>query len=127
MQVRRTGVLLVLLTVALAGCNRRALLNCPASPSPALNVTVVEAGTGRHLAAGARVVATDGSFTETLGPGDYAPDGELASRSGVVGRAGRYEVVVTQEGYAEFGTTAQARSGRCGVETVPITAVLERR
>ena len=127
MKTRPIRATLLLAAVLLSACNTRALLACPGRPAPALNVTVVEAGTGRYLAAGATVVAVDGSFRETLGPGDYAPGGELASRAGAVGRPGRYEVLVTHEGHADFSTTVRAASDACGVVTAAVRAVLEQR
>lgn len=125
--VVRTGRLspgAVLLAVTLAACNSRALLNCVAEPAAALDVTIVDARTGAYLAAGATVLARDGSFSEWLGPGNYAPGGDLASRRGAFGRPGTYDVTVSHPGYEDWSTRARVGSDRCGAVTVPIRAVL---
>jgi len=110
----------------LAGACIRVDPGCTPAPAPALNVTIVDAATGAYLAAGATVLAVDGSFRETLGPGDYAPSGELATRDGVFGRAGSYTVTVSHPGYADWSRRVDVRSDRCGVVTAPVRAELER-
>ncbi|MEX0891736.1 MAG: hypothetical protein WEB88_06150 [Gemmatimonadota bacterium] len=119
------SALAALALLLLPGCNRSALLNCIPAASPALNVTIVESGTGAFLAAGATAVAVDGGHSETLVPGDYAPSGELASRMGLFGRAGSYTITVTHSGYETWTGTARAGSGACGVVTVPVRAELQ--
>ena len=119
-------LLLVLPLLAAAACQPNVLRNCIPAPSPAVNVTIVDAATGAYLAADATAVAADGSFQETLEPGDHAPTGELASRQGAFGRAGTYTLTVTHPGYADWQGQATARRGSCGVETTAVRAELVR-
>ena len=100
--------------------------DCTPAPSPAFNVTVVDAATGAFLAAGASGVAIDGSFEQALTPGDFAGSGARASLYGPLGRAGRYTVVVRHPGYQEWRREGvNVSNGRCGVETVPLRAELQ--
>jgi hypothetical protein len=122
----RSGLALLLVPPLLAACQTNVLRNCIPAASPAVNVTIVDDATGAFLAASATAVAVDGSFQETLAPGDHAPSGELASRQGAFGRAGTYALTVTHAGYADWQGEATARRGSCGVETVAVRVGLVR-
>lgn len=111
--------------IALSSC-LSAGPDCTPAPSPAFNVTVIDAASGAFLAAGAHGLAIDGSFEQALTPGDFAPSGERASLYGPFGRAGTYTVVVRHAGYREWRRDGIGVShGRCGVETVPLRAELQ--
>ena len=92
-----------------------------------LVVNVFDAATGASAAENALALAIDGAFVDTLEV-VYAGRAVATGFAGAYERAGRYDVVVRKEGYAEW-TAREVRVTRdeCHVQTVTLDALLERQ
>ena len=113
--------LLVGLTAA-AGCNLLTEPACDLRALPAIVVTVRDSVTGTPLAGGARVIARDGAFADTVESGNGADAYHPAHE-----RAGTYEVTVEQPGYRLWSRSGvRVRRGECHVNSVRLTALLQR-
>ena len=119
-----SAVSLLLLSPVLSGCAGGG--GCGASVNPALNVYVTDAATGIPAARGATVTATDGGFTEILGPGVSTPGDPpmLLSFMGGLGRPGNYTVRITKDGYNSVERTVRATKGPCTVNTQTLNIAL---
>ena len=115
-----------ILLLAIGACSSSATdpVICTAEARPALVVEIRDAKTLAPIAAAAVVEVRDGSFVETLSPGQ---DGFVTQlqRWGVYERAGTYTIEVRRSGYATL-TLAGIVVGRdqCHVITRTIQANL---
>lgn len=112
----------VVLALGLAACESPTPpVACTAIAVQALNVTVVDAATGRRIC-DATVVAEEAAFSSTLVP---FPDGPECQYSGPTERPGRYDVRVTRAGYQSATRTGVVVSAdECHVIPVRLTVEL---
>ena len=108
-------VLLVLITGLVSACSTE-----PCG-SPGMFGVVVEVRdeTGAPAAEGAMVIASQGSFSESLGQID-----ELAL-AGLVDRSGSFDLTITKPGYLTIERTDIEVSDACGAEPVVIEVELQ--
>ena len=93
---------------------------CTTEAVPGIRVELREAGTGLPAAAGATVVAHEGTFEETLLRLD-----DLAFE-GLVERAGTYRIVATKPGYGTIDSTGvRIEQDRCHVRLVTLRLELQ--
>ncbi|RTL13946.1 MAG: hypothetical protein EKK56_03055 [Flavobacteriaceae bacterium] len=71
---------------------------CTEEARAGLNITVKDSETNDYLGEGVLVVATDGSYTETL----QNPGGSEPVFSGAYEREGNYTITVSKSGYVTF-------------------------
>lgn len=112
----RRSVVVVLAALGAAACDDEpSPVVCTAIAVAALNVTVVDAATSAPLC-DAEVVASDGSFRETLMP---FPTGGDCRYSGPFERAGTYTVTVRRSGYLD-GSRTGVRVDRDECHVIPV-------
>ena len=113
-------LLLLALAVGADACAR----GCDAILIPGISVTVVDKATGIPFAGDVTVIATEGSYTETVNP----PPVPAGPRLGFLAyeRPGTYRVEVQAPGYVTWvATNVRVTHDGCHVETVQLTAELE--
>lgn len=92
-------LLILLFLVLFWGCNPNDdSIACTQEARAGLNVTVKDAATNNYLGTGTTVVATDGSYYETL---EYM-DGIVPTFAGAWEREGNYILTVSSEGYVTY-------------------------
>lgn len=97
---------------------------CDAILLPGLNITVVDGATGTPFAGDVTVIATEGSYTETINPPALPAGPRLASLA--YERPGTYRIEVQAPGYVTWvATNVRVTHDGCHVETVELTAELE--
>ena len=108
--------------LALAACGRLSdPAVCPAIFPASVHVAAQDSLTGANVTPGATVTLTDGEYTHTV------VAQPIVSAVGVgENRAGTFTVTVSQAGYRTWTRTGvKVREGRCGAETVDLTARLQ--
>ncbi|HEX2570849.1 MAG TPA: hypothetical protein VH877_14925 [Polyangia bacterium] len=121
--VRATGAVgMLALGLGLAGCDGTPPVTCTAEARSSLNVTVIDAVTGRRLC-DAAVAATEGSYNATLMPGGSPGS---CSYFGPFERPGTYLVVASHAGYltGHEGDAVVTRDA-CHVQTTSVTVQLQ--
>jgi hypothetical protein len=119
--MKRLSILLLLAVVVGADACAR---GCDANLVPGISVTVVDKATGISFAGDVTVVATEGSYTETVHPPPLPAGPRLASLA--YERPGTYRVEVQAPGYVTWvATNVRVTHDGCHVETVLLTAELE--
>jgi hypothetical protein len=122
---RYRNVLVVFAGVAvLAGCNLITGPTCSLEARPALTVDVRDSTTNAPAGRGARIIARDGAFADTvLVPTD---DAELFPYPLAHERAGTYTVTVERDGYRPWSRSGvRVTKDECHVRTVALTARLQ--
>jgi hypothetical protein len=112
------------LTVATSSC-QYVTVDCTGLSSPALQVAVVDAASGARIAAGATVVATDGSYKDSV---VFANDPSRDTLTATLAwdRPGTYAVTARKTGYRAYSTSGvTVKKDRCLLETARVTARLE--
>lgn len=113
--------LIVAGTALSLGCNSLTSTVCTDEARAAISVEALDSVTNAPVGAGARIIASDGAFADTIitvenfgGPYGLAYE-----------RAGSYAVTVEQEGYAPWSRSdVQVTRDECHVGTVRLTALL---
>lgn len=119
-EILATGVC----AVAGLGCTTQPI--CTLSVDPGIVVTIRDATDGNPLAATARGVVRDGTFSDSLRPYGGLGDGTLTSRAAADERTGVYSVTVEHPGYAPWERVGvRVRPGECHVQAAELTADLE--
>jgi hypothetical protein len=94
---------------------------CDATRVAGIRITVVDGATGSPFAGAVTIIATEGSYTETINPPAGAGFAGLAHE-----RPGIYRVEVQAPGYVTWvATNVRVNRNDCHVETVLLTAELE--
>jgi hypothetical protein len=113
---------------AMSGCNVFSEgRDCTLSVEPAVVVRIIEAGSGKALAAGATGIVRDGAFWDHLQPHAFVQQDSLVmiSRRGADEREGIYQVEVSHPGYAPITLAGvRAEAGVCHVNTQTVTVEL---
>jgi hypothetical protein len=119
--MKRLSILLLLaLVVGANACGK----TCDVNLLPGINVTVVDKTTGTPFAGDVTVIASEGSYTETVNPPPLPAGPRLASLA--YERRGTYRVEVQAPGYVTWvATNVRVTHDGCHVETVQLTAELE--
>jgi hypothetical protein len=114
-------VLLVALVVAANGCGQV----CTAILKPGIALTIVDGATGNPIEGEGTVVATEGSYSETVSLPGVPPAPGFAALA--YERPGTYRVEIQVPGYLPW-VMSSVRVSRddCHVETVALTARLTR-
>ena len=114
-------VLLLALVVVANGCGRV----CDASQKAGIVVTIVDGATGNPIEGEVTVIATEGSYFETVNPPYFPPGARTAALASE--RSGTYRVEVQAAGYLPW-VMSGVRVSRddCHVETVALTARLTK-
>lgn len=114
----------------LAGCQGiLGIQDCPAIPTPAVQVEVYDARTGRPAAGGARGWVRSATRQDSLRvvgwTGPQISDSTAYLMSDVHGRPGNYTVQVTRPGYQAWQVDGvRVRKTECGVRTAKLRAEL---
>jgi hypothetical protein len=119
------------LVAILSGCDMLAPPVCTQIVRPALVVTVLDSLTASTVAGPVVVVARDGAFADTADLfNPYNRDPETMDFNPfplAFERGGTYEVTVGASGYRLWRATGvKVKKGSCHVETVPLTAKVQR-
>ena len=94
---------------------------CDATRVVGIRITIVDAATGSPFAGAVTIIATEGSYTETINPPAGAGFAGLAHE-----RPGIYRVEVQAPGYVTWvATDVRVNRNDCHVETDLLTAELE--
>jgi hypothetical protein len=114
---------LVLVVSAAVACDWSTGIDCTLDIRPALRVEVQDSITSAPAGQGARIIAKDGVYADTVevdGPFD-GPYRLADERSGI------YTLTVEQEGYRLWSRSGiRVTDNECHVETVSIVARLQR-
>lgn len=115
--------------VLLAGCeepsNNEA--SCPAVIPPALVITIIDQETSEPISCAVSIEIEDTNYLEELSNPDSVTCDNNLSLSGAHDRDGIYNVHVYKEGYLDWSKyNIEVTTGKCGVNTIHITALLER-
>jgi hypothetical protein len=112
------------LLLAFLVCADACARGCDTILIPGISVTVVDKSTGNPFAGDVAVIATEGSYTETINPPPLPAGPRLASLA--YERPGTYRVEVQAPGYVTWvATNVRVTHDGCHVETVQLTAELE--
>ena len=121
----RLGSLTVMALVGLGSCGVFTEVSCDTGISPAVEALIRDAATGAPLAAEARGAVEEGTFIDSLRPGESNAELELISRVAADERPGRYTVKIEHAGYERWQGIAWVRRNDCGAVPVTLTAELE--
>ena len=100
---------------------------CTEGAFPAIVVDIRDAFDGAPLAENARGAVQEGAFIDSLRPYGSFGNGVLATRAAAEERPGTYSVTVELDGYLLWQVDGVlVRPGTCSVETVELTANLQR-
>ena len=121
-------VLAAPLVLAAAGCD---LLfdptMCTLEARPGITVAIVDSVTGTSAVRGSRTVARSGAFEHLSIAGDDPAWDGITLVSLATERPGTYTVTVSKDGYRDWiKTNVKVVDGECHVETVSLTAKLQR-
>lgn len=121
--------LALLLSVPACGWSPTETVLCPGVVSPAIEVEVLDSVTLKPAAGGAEGRVWDGAFQDSLRvigwTGPQIADSTAIRMAGAYERPGTYSVEIERQGYAAWRREGvRAPEGRCGVETVRLTAKL---
>lgn len=106
------------------GCSTAPI--CTLSVDPGIIVTIRDATDGSPIAATARGLVRDGTFSDSLRPFGGLGDGTLISRAAADERPGVYTVTVEHLGYAPWQRIGvRVRPGECHVASAQLTADLQ--
>ncbi len=118
-------ILWLLLASFAAGCESP--ITCVDVPVPAVRVLVEDSVSGAPAASGARLVVRDGSYVDSTATLPGHPEVDALPLSGADNRPGIYEVTVRKAGYRDWlRTGVKVTQGQCNVNTVNLTALLQR-
>lgn len=112
----------VLLYVACAavGCDGRDPIVCEPNSTPAIAMSVIDSARGIRTLRPALVIATDGSYRDSV---VATATGEVALASG---RPGQYTVSVTAPDYMKWTRSVSVVQLGCSLQTVHLTARLQQ-
>ena len=114
-------VLLVGFVAAANGCGKA----CDLALKPGIFLTIVDGATGNPIEGEVTVIATEGSYSETVSPPAFPPAPRTAALA--FERSGTYRVEVQAAGYLPWVMSGvRVSRGDCSVETVALTARLTR-
>jgi hypothetical protein len=100
---------------------------CTLVAVPGVVVEIRDGADGAPLAATARGLVQDGSYTDSLELFGAAESGEAISRAAAIERPGVYAVVVEHDGYEQWRREGvRVRGGDCHVRTEHLRADLQR-
>jgi hypothetical protein len=117
---RFLGVLLIAFSVALSACTP-----CDLVLKYGIGVTIVDDATGTPFEGGVTVVATEGSYIETVTPPVFA--GEPRTAALAPERPGTYRVEVQAPGYVTtIVPSVRVTKDDCHVRPVQVTVRLEK-
>ena len=124
MQSYLPRILTVLVTASCVGCSILAPANCTLNVEPGINVRVQDAATGAPTATNARLVVTDGAYTDS----SYVTlRDDSATLSAAPERAGVYTVMVRKAGYVTWTRSGvEVTKGTCHVQPANLTAALTK-
>lgn len=108
----------------MAACDNPLGTACTLEARPALRVEIVDRGTDEPIANGARVVARDGEYVDSV---EVPTDRDPAMTVGLAHeRTGTYTIEIDRDGYAAWAISdIPVDEDACHVETVDVTARLE--
>jgi hypothetical protein len=116
------NLLLIVAVLSILGCKKDDGIACTMEARAGLNVTVKDAVTNNYLGIGTTVVATDGTYSETL---EYM-EGIIPTFAGAWEREGNYILTVLAEGYATYvSETITVTSDECHVIPQQIEVLLQ--
>ena len=99
---------------------------CTQEARPAVAVYVKDSVTNAGTASGASLVASDGSYKDSVAAPAGSPDLDNLPLNAAFERAGTYQVTVTKNGYATWvKSTVRVTKDLCHVNTVTLTALLQ--
>jgi hypothetical protein len=117
--------LLSAFAVAAAECGTEPYV-CTQSVEPAIVVEIRDSVTGTPLADGARGVARDDTYADSLMPAAWDAQHEMTHRRAADERPGTYDVAIEHPGYLTWvQLSVEVRGGVCHVETVGLHALLQ--
>jgi len=130
--MRSLPVFLFVIATVFLGCDSGpGNVNCPGITKPAVEVEVVNATTGRYLAAEAEAVIKDGEYQDTLRHGTVTqsePALIVKTLEGGFGRPGTYDLSIEHPDYQSWTLRGvEAPSTECGVETQNLEAGLREK
>lgn len=104
------------------GCNSLTSTVCTDEARAAISVEALDSVTNASVGAGARIIASDGAFADTvITVENFGGSYGLAHE-----REGSYTVTVEQEGYAPWSRSdVEVTRDECHVRTVRLTALLQ--
>ncbi|HEU6450084.1 MAG TPA: carboxypeptidase-like regulatory domain-containing protein [Gemmatimonadaceae bacterium] len=116
------NILIVVGAAFSLGCNSLTSTVCTNEARPAISVEALDSTTNASVRAGARIIASDGAFADTvITVEDFGGAYGLAHE-----REGSYAVTVEQEGYAPWSRSdVEVTRDECHVRTVRLTALLQ--
>lgn len=121
--MKRLFMVLPVALVAASACKWGEL--CTLEARPGITVTIVDAATGSPVEGDVTVIATDGSYTETVNVPVLAGGARVAWLAEE--RGGRYRVEVQAPEYALWvAPFVRVTEDDCHVRTVDLTARLEK-
>jgi hypothetical protein len=117
---------LYMVAMVLVGCGGTPAVVCTREARPSLQVTVLDAESGRPVCdAQVAVTTLDGSFEEMLTAPGPGVEGSTCTYFGPYERPGNFLVMASREGY-QLAQQSDVGVGRdeCHVQTVEVTLVL---
>lgn len=126
----RVSRLSVLLSLSLLGPACQRLFNpveCTTEYVYGLNVQVQDSLTGAWIAAGATLIAREGTFVDSVTAPANRPHEDKFPLQAAGERPGTYDLLVRREGYRPWSRSGvRVRGGKCHVERVNLIARLQR-
>ncbi len=117
--------MLLLLAGFAAACDSPT--TCVDLPVPAISVLVRDSSSGAPTASGARLVARDGSYVDSVSIAPGHPELDSMTLTAAYNRPGVYDVTVRKTGYWDWVRSGvKVSKGRCNVNTVRLTARLQQ-
>ena len=113
-----------ILAVLLASCGTEPI--CTDETVPGVVVEIRDSFDDAPLAANARGAVHQGTFVDSLRPHGWVGNGTLISRAAADERPGDYLIIVQHEGYLAWEGIARVRVNECHVETMLVSAYLDR-
>ena len=124
MQTEIGLIALGMLVLPLAGCGTEPI--CTDETVPGVVVEIRDAFDDAPLAANARGAVHEGTFVDSLRPHSWIGNGTLVGRAAADERPGDYRITVEHEGYLAWEGFARVRANECHVETMVVSAYLDR-
>ncbi|HEY0672044.1 MAG TPA: hypothetical protein VGD27_07260 [Longimicrobiales bacterium] len=122
--LQRLRAAAVILPALCSACGETPFV-CTDIPRWALEVVVLDAEAGAPAAAGASIIAVNGSYYDSV---FVSPETNPASTSRVIvatdGQAGSYTLRVRKAGYAPVQQNVSVPGGQCGAETTEVMVYL---
>jgi len=100
---------------------------CSANVAPGLSVAVQDSASGAMIASGTQLIARDGAYVESSSVPANHPELDSSTLQAAGERGGTYSVTVQKPGYRDWTrSNVRVTKGECHVNTVSLTALLQR-